>query len=181
MELYNLLITPTHDFALRWHRDDIAPDASPEEEKEKLAKAATHAQWNLALYDDDSLIVIPGSHTRARNGAERAMDPYKDNAPGQKIVHLNAGDAVFYDNNIMHRGVYHAKVPRMTLHGSIGHVDGGGARARNVLQHGVKEWVKRCDFATLETEGLRRRAEGMRGRLLEMGDAYGDVGFSQRD
>lgn len=37
LELFNLLINPiSHDFALRWHRDDIREDASPEEELEAL-------------------------------------------------------------------------------------------------------------------------------------------------
>ncbi|KAL6713698.1 Protein N-terminal and lysine N-methyltransferase efm7 [Lecanora helva] len=181
MELYNLLITPTQDFSLRWHRDDISPDASPEEEIAKLSQPAWHAQWNLALHDDESLVVIPGSHARARTASERNMDPYESHVPGQKIVHLKAGDAVFYKNSILHRGVYHSNVPRMTLHGSIGHVNGAKERARNVLQHGVVEWVKRCDTSSLEPERIRKRAEEMRERLLRMGDASGDVGFSQPD
>ena len=37
-ELFNLLINPeSHDFALRWHRDDIKATASEEEEREALA------------------------------------------------------------------------------------------------------------------------------------------------
>lgn len=36
-ELFNLLINPlSHDFALRWHRDDIKEDATEEEEQEAL-------------------------------------------------------------------------------------------------------------------------------------------------
>lgn len=180
MELYNLLITPTRDFSLRWHRDDISPSATAEEEVAALSRPAWHAQWNLALYDDESLIVVPGSHKRARSDEERAMDPYECSVPGQRVVKLKTGDAVFYDNNILHRGVYDADVPRMTLHGSIGHVAGEGARARNVLQHGVGEWVRRCEFSGLQEED-RGRAKGMRERLLETGGANENVGFSQSD
>lgn len=37
LELFNLLINPvSHDFALRWHRDDIREDATPEQEEEAL-------------------------------------------------------------------------------------------------------------------------------------------------
>lgn len=36
MELYNLLIRPTRDFELRWHRDDIPPSASAAEEEKRL-------------------------------------------------------------------------------------------------------------------------------------------------
>lgn len=38
-ELFNMLINPeSHDFALRWHRDDVREDATEGEEKEALAK-----------------------------------------------------------------------------------------------------------------------------------------------
>ena len=37
LELFNLLINPvSHDFALRWHRDDIPEDATPQEELQAL-------------------------------------------------------------------------------------------------------------------------------------------------
>ena len=180
MELYNLLVRPDKDFALRWHRDDIGPQASSQEEVERLKEPAWHAQWNLALYDDTSLVVVPGSHKRARTEKERTADPYAHHLPGMKIVELKAGDLVFYDNNILHRGVYDSSIERMTLHGSVGHIDGKKARARNVLQHGVGQWVDKCDFSKLP-ERLRSRAEGMRQRLFQMGRSSGDMGFSQDD
>lgn len=180
MELYNLLVRPDKDFALRWHRDDIPPQASAEEEMKRLNEPAWHAQWNLALYDDSSLIAVPGTHKRPRTKAERDADPFVDQLPGMRVVQMRAGDLVFYDNNILHRGVYDSGVERMTLHGSVGHVKGSNARARNVLQHGVGEWVGDCDFSKLP-EHVKTRAEGMRQRLFEMGRTSGDVGFSQND
>jgi hypothetical protein len=173
-------VRPDKDFALRWHRDDIGPQASSHEELERLKEPAWHAQWNLALYDDNSLVVVPGSHKRARTERERTADPYAHELPGMQIVQMKAGDLVFYDNNILHRGVYDSSIERMTLHGSVGHVKGNKARARNVLQHGVGEWVDKCDFNKLP-EHLRSRAEGMRQRLFQMGRSSGDVGFSQDD
>ncbi|KAK3682423.1 hypothetical protein B0T22DRAFT_521689 [Podospora appendiculata] len=181
MELCNMLVRPDTGFALRWHRDDIPWSASASEEESRLAvgsgKPVYHTQWNLALYDDDSLVLVPGSHARARTPAERAADPYAEAMPAQRRVALRAGDVAFYDNNILHRGVYDANKERMTLHGSVGHVDGSRERARNVLQHGVGEWVAECDFGGLE-EGVRATAEGMRERLVRMGRESGDVGFS---
>ncbi|KAK3332168.1 hypothetical protein B0T19DRAFT_456738 [Cercophora scortea] len=179
MELCNMLVRPSTPFALRWHRDDIPWSASAVDEEARLdiTKPIHHTQWNLALYDDDSLIVVPGSHARARTQAERSADPFADDMPGQIKVQLTAGDVAFYDNNILHRGVYDSAKERMTLHGSVGHVDGSRERARNVLQHGVGEWVEQCDFGGLE-EGVRERAEGMRERLVRMGRENGDVGFS---
>ncbi|EAS30744.3 phytanoyl-CoA dioxygenase [Coccidioides immitis RS] len=199
MELFNLLVAPTcKDFALRWHRDDIPtpPTLTPEEELKQLQakspaeRPQSHAQYNIALYPDSSLIVIPGSHLRARTQAERDADPYEENMPGQKIVALQPGDAVFYDSNIFHRGVYKGTaIPaheneevagiRMTLHGSVGlvqPVEEGkkDLRATVVLQHGVGQWVNREDA---KFDGLGPRAEAMRQRLIEKGTGEG-VGYA---
>lgn len=177
MELFNLLVRPDRDFELRWHRDDIPATATAEEERAHLRQAeAFHTQWNLALYDDESLIVVPGSHKRARTDFERSAGPYEADIPDRKVVKMAAGDLVFYDNNILHRGVYKADIERMSLHGSMGHVKASRTRARNVLQHGVGGWVEKCDFSAMEGE-QRQRAEAMRRRLVKMGSEAGDVGY----
>ncbi|KAI3324291.1 phytanoyl-CoA dioxygenase [Xylariaceae sp. AK1471] len=200
LELYNMLVRPESDFALEWHRDDIPRTASVEEEEERLGvtgmgmgtsgagsngevkKRYWNTQWNLALYPDDSLVVVPGSHVRPRTPAERAASPLEPNMPGQLVVHLEPGDVVFYDNNILHRGVYDSSKERMSLHGSVGHAGGGRFRARNVLQHGIGKWVDRCDFSALAKgpggERAGQRAEGMRARLVKLGSESGDVGYS---
>ncbi|CAG7924520.1 unnamed protein product [Penicillium olsonii] len=186
MELFNLLVAPeTKDFELRWHRDDISEHATAEEEIEQLAAKApggrqSHCQYNLALCPDASLIVVPGTHARARTQTEREADPYAPFLPGQLVVELGPGDAVFYNSNILHRGVYKGKEEggeetRLTLHGSIG-LKGDEkkkVRATAVLQHGVGAWVHREDAAF----GLGERPEKMRANLVEMGTGD-DVGFS---
>ncbi|OLN86770.1 hypothetical protein CCHL11_07863 [Colletotrichum chlorophyti] len=177
MELFNLLVRPDHDFELRWHRDDIPATATAEEELERLNQPAYSAQWNLALYDDSSLIVVPGSHKRARTDVERNADPYEKEISGQLFVQLKAGDVVFYNNNILHRGAYDAGKERMTLHGSAGHVNGSTLRARNVLQHGLKGWVDKVDLSVLGGRE-RARAENMRRMLVRMGQEAGEVGYS---
>lgn len=179
MELYNLLVRPDEDFELRWHRDDIKADATDEQELERLNKPAWHAQWNLALYDDNSLIAVPGSHRRARTDEERDTSPFSSSMPGQTIVRMKAGDIVFYNNNILHRGVYKASIERMTLHGSIGHVKGNQQRTRNVLQHGVGTWIDKCNFDDLPEE-LKPRAEVMKSNLIDLGN-LGSVGFAHDD
>ncbi|KAF2086973.1 phytanoyl-CoA dioxygenase family protein [Saccharata proteae CBS 121410] len=180
MELYNLLVRPDADFSLRWHRDDVSAEASREEEEERLARPAFHAQWNLALFDDRSLVVVPGSHARARTEAERGTGPFEEGMPGAQVVEMRAGDCVFYDNNILHRGGYSAEVERATLHGSVGMVGHGKERARNVLQHGIGAYVEKCDFSGLDAE-TRRRAEGMRERAVRMGREEGEAGFFSKD
>lgn len=189
MELFNLLVAPeTKDFELRWHRDDIPETLSPEEELQQLhAKSPngrqSHAQYNLALCPDSSLVVVPGSHRRARTEIERNAAPYEPSLPGQLVVELQPGDAVFYDSNILHRGVYKAKPEggeetRLTLHGSVG-LKGSESerdkkvRATAVLQHGVGAWIGREDAAF----GLGQGAENMRKNLIAMGTGEG-VGYS---
>lgn len=178
MELFNLLVRPDEDFELRWHRDDIPPSATDDEELERLAQPAWHAQWNFALYDDASLILVPGSHRRARTQTERDAGPY-DKITGEIKVQLKAGEMAFYNNNILHRGAYKCDVERMTLHGSMGHVAGGAHRARNVLQHG-REWIGKVELGGMEGRE-RQRAEGMRNRLVDLGERSKEVGFSQDD
>lgn len=178
LELFNLLIRPDDDFELIWHRDDIPWKASAEEEKRRLGVGqerprAWHAQWNLALSDDNSLIVIPGSHARAKTEQERAAGPHETGLPGEIRVEMKAGDVVFYDNNILHRGKYDKGKDRATLHGSMGRAGGDRDRARNVLQHGIGEWVADIDLSGLEGSE-KKRAEGMRERLVAMGGHSGE-------
>ncbi|KAK0668480.1 putative nicotinamide N-methyltransferase [Cercophora samala] len=189
MELFNLLCKPTDGkgFELSWHRDDIPASASAEEEMGGLHKPEevySHTQWNLPLYQDSSLILVPGSHVRPRTEEEREADLYEPELEGQVVVDLRPGDLVFYDNNILHRGVYSGERERVTLHGSVGRADAGEEgegvrrRARNVLQHGVGGWVEQADFSCLGEGGEREVAEGMRRRLVEMGRVAGEVGYS---
>lgn len=179
MELYNMLVRPDRDFALRWHRDDIAPDVSSEEEEARLLEPMLHAQWNLALFDDSSLIVVPKSHKRARTDVERNADPYEDDMPGQKVVKMRAGDVVFYNNNILHRGVYDSRTERMTLHGSMGLAGSDKARARNIMQHGIGTWAGEASFDFLLPD-MAVLANSMQDRLVKMGRSK-DVGYSQTD
>ncbi|KEQ61807.1 phytanoyl-CoA dioxygenase family protein [Aureobasidium melanogenum CBS 110374] len=182
LELYNLLIRPDTNFALRWHRDDISPEVSAQEELTRLQEPMLHAQWNLALYPDSSLVVVPGSHKRPRTEEERCADPFENDLPGQMVVKMDPGDIIFYNNNILHRGVYSSEAERMTLHGSMGIVGADPARARNVLQHGVGAWVDRCDFGKLQDHAddqqISTLAQDMRDRLVAMGSGQ-VLSFSQ--
>ena len=176
MELYNMLVRPDKDFELRWHRDDIPATATTEEELERLQKPGWHAQWNLPLYDDSSLVLVPGSHKRARTETERNANTYEPMLPDQITIKLKAGEVAFYNNNILHRGVYDSTKERMTLHGSIGTKAAGQQRARNVLQHGVGEWAGRWNLEGEDGEWVER-ARKMRDRLVALGHESGNVGF----
>ncbi|KAJ7665739.1 hypothetical protein B0H17DRAFT_1184497 [Mycena rosella] len=168
MELFNLLINPrSHHFALRWHRDDIAGDATEEEERKALDAWKPHGiQWNTALYADSCLFVVPGSHKASRTPEQRlhseGQDPPTDplDMPGAIQVALQPGDSVFYNSNILHCASYDSQARRATLHASMGNVKGGSVRARNVLQHGLS-WMKEPQFR----DGLDSRGRVMLGSI----------------
>ncbi|KAK7001270.1 hypothetical protein R3P38DRAFT_3047917 [Favolaschia claudopus] len=174
MELFNLLINPvSHNFALRWHRDDISGDATQEEEQRALDA------WKPAIYDDACLYVVPGSHKIPRTSGQRAHSTGPDapvnplDMPGAIRVALRPGESVFYNQNILHCATYDASAPRATLHGCMGNIEGGPLRARNILQHGLN-WMKEPQFG----EGLDPRGKAMLVRLLQLYNTAGDVGYS---
>ena len=146
LELFNLLIKPIKTtYEIAWHRDAIPLETPDELEAELLKINHFGCQWNTALYEDDCLIVIPGSHHRPRTAEERKMIDENLNCvlPDQLVVNLKPGQTVFYNNNILHRGVYplDTEKKRRTLHACIGLTIGGAKRADNILQHGL-EWMK---------------------------------------
>jgi len=181
MELFNLLINPLeHDFALRWHRDDVRENATAEEEIRALASWSHGVQWNTALYKDSCLYIVPHSHKVPRTEAQRALsktlEPPQDpmDMPGAIQVTLQPGETVFYNSNILHCATYDSQQRRATLHGCMGDIRGGSTRARNVLQHGLL-WMKEDRFRdTLDEKGKR-----MLDSLIEMQNSVKeDVGYS---
>ncbi|THH33192.1 hypothetical protein EUX98_g1013 [Antrodiella citrinella] len=183
MELFNLLINPeSHEFALRWHRDDVREDATTEEEEKALGIWTHGVQWNTALYEDDCLYVVPGSHKVPRTPEQRvhssSPDPPKDPLamPGSIKVTLQPGETVFYNSNIVHCGTYTHTRPRATLHACIGSTQGGASRARNILQHGLA-WM---EDSQAFREGLSEQGRAMLDRTIGMKRGVGEgVGFSQ--
>ncbi|PWN49115.1 hypothetical protein IE53DRAFT_388693 [Violaceomyces palustris] len=165
MELFNLLINPSdHYFALAWHRDDVKPELDEEEERKRLATPTFGVQFNTALYDDDCLFVVPGTHSRVRDGAEREANMAKAppavtrqeveeskgegkpsaafdgnwqvDPPTTLRVSLKAGQTVFYSQRILHRASYLPTKVRATLHGCYG--DSGEPGDGNNLSGGER-------------------------------------------
>jgi hypothetical protein len=148
LELVNLLVNPeSSDYELSWHRDMINIDASDEEEAMKLKIPHYGTQWNAALYNDDCLIIVPHSHNRIRTQEERTIsqNDCMGHMPNEFIVKLKPGQAVFYNNNILHRAIYYKDQKRSTLHACMGTTIGGCHRAQNILQHGL-EWMRESGF-----------------------------------
>lgn len=100
-------------YRLGWHRDVI--QIPPDEIDDQLFspdRIHNNVQINLPLIDEHCLEVVPGSHRRPNTDAEndafsgsRHYAPLDAEMPGAIEVGLAAGQAVFYNNNLIHRGV----------------------------------------------------------------------------
>lgn len=103
-----------------WHRDihpiDMAPlDGLQEDIK---SNGPPYVQWNIALYDDNYLHVIPKSHLRRNNNAESKVERRFGvvSLPDAIPVDLKAGDGVVYINSILHSATRNGDSKRRTLH-----------------------------------------------------------------
>ena len=106
-------------YHINWHRD-----ASPDGEvplETLLNRLRSHVQLNGALYDDETLYIVPGSHRRELTDAERAVLQQTPKAamPNQLVVELKAGDIVFYNSSLLHKGYNLDGSKRQTLHYAI--------------------------------------------------------------
>ena len=118
--LCTLLVNPAElSYRLRWHRDSAFDGDA--EEAALLTALDTHVQLNGALRRDHCLSIVPGSHRRVMTPGERdAMQTNPDGAmPGQMAVELDAGDIVFYNSNLLHRGDCAEGDNRQTLHYAV--------------------------------------------------------------
>ena len=84
-----------------------------------------------------------------------------------------AGETVFYNSNILHCATYDPSAKRATLHATMGSVQGGSSRARNILQHGLN-WMTEERFK----DTLNERGKRMLERLIKMKESAGEVGYS---
>ena len=106
-----------------WHRD-VRPDrdgplgALLEDQR---ANGPAYVQWNVALYEDHHLYVVPGSHGRltAEVEASHLQQDRGTLTPLPKSIwaELNPGDGVVYNNTILHWGRKYTHVKkRRTIH-----------------------------------------------------------------
>lgn len=103
-----------------WHRDSSSKGGPPLNglAADMIANGPGHVQWNIALYDDDVLWVVPGSHRRGNTDEENeqlcrdATVPL----PGGKPVELGAGDGVVYMNYMLHWPSNYSSKLRRTIH-----------------------------------------------------------------
>jgi ectoine hydroxylase-related dioxygenase (phytanoyl-CoA dioxygenase family) len=149
LELVNMLVNPARaPHKIGWHRDLLRREVLPEEEITILRQLQDGIQWNTALYDEACLLIVPGTHRRCATEEERdvqfrrPMDPI----PGQLAVELKAGQGVYYNSQLIHRGIYPHDRRRETIHACM-HVAGSAAH-RNYYYDSLK-WM--------DTPGFRDR------------------------
>ena len=117
-----LMCSPQRDHGpAHWHRDvhpiDMAPMASLQ--ADFLENGPKYVQWNIPLYDDDVLWVVPGSHRRLNTEEEnrQLLKNPRVPLPGGIPVELKGGDGVVYSNYILHWGSNYSTKLRRTIHG----------------------------------------------------------------
>lgn len=112
-------------YSLGWHRDVIQiPENEIEDWLFSPERFHNSVQINLPLVDESALWIVPGSHNRPNTAEENVTfsgskhyAPVGAEMPGSMPVALKAGQAVIYNNSLIHRGHTEAmKVPRRTLH-----------------------------------------------------------------
>ena len=106
-----------------WHRDFYPPYTAPLQgyTDDFHENGPRYVQWNLPLYDDSVLWVVPGSHSRFNTAEENAVldADARQPLPGATQVDLAAGDGVAYILPLLHWGSrYNAKM-RRTIHGGF--------------------------------------------------------------
>ncbi|KAK8853512.1 hypothetical protein IAR55_004219 [Kwoniella newhampshirensis] len=148
------------DYALSWHRDDVKASATEEEEANALEVRFDAIQWNCALYDDECLSAVPGSHTVIRT-------------PEQRKANMDGGDMP------VHVGKYNLAKKRRTLHGCYGSPPRGDTtRARVVLQHDIG-YTSDPSFRDTLPESLRPMLDRLNDFREQLAGAV--VGYSQDD
>lgn len=121
-----LLAKPKNEYKQGWHRDVWQIPEDQITERLFLPERKHNCiQVNLAFIDDDSFWVIPGSHSRPNtidenelfNGSKHLTSP-DVNMPNAVSIPIKAGQAIFYNNNLIHRGFNKKAAKRITFHAS---------------------------------------------------------------
>ena len=114
-----------------WHRDVLqVPEAQVDEGWFSADVFFNNIQINMAFFDDSALWAVPGSHARPNTPEEQVvfagtkhMSAAGVDMPGAVPIRLKAGQCVFYNNNIIHRGHNGEHHPRVTYHGGYARKD----------------------------------------------------------
>ena len=163
-----LMCNPVRDRGpAHWHRDLYPPYGAPLQGyvDDIIESGPRYVQWNLCLYDDDVLWVIPGSHARLNTERENELLRTNRNIPfpGGVQTHLNAGDGVAYILPILHWGSNYSTKMRRTIHGGFSTFTQYGNQSymkylSTSAQATFDRWIQRSDQMINHTESILRAA-----------------------
>jgi hypothetical protein len=119
-----MMCNPVRDHGpAKWHRDFSPSYCAPLQGyvDDIVENGPRYVQWNIPLYDDDVLWVVPKSHLRPNSQEEIRQLSENDRAPLTSGVqtHLTAGDGVAYILPILHWGSNYTTKMRRTIHGGF--------------------------------------------------------------
>ena len=191
-----------HPGGTGWHRDVHPVDMAP---MDALAADLTengprYTQWNVPLYDDNVLWVVPGSHRRRNTEGENSELHANPKSPVSTgvAVELSAGDAVVYSNFLIHTGSNYTTRTRRTLHGGhaiygaypdLGFTESLSAEARGKFESFAARSLKHAGCHRGDAESghrpRRRRIPGRcrdaaAGRRTERQDGAGHLSVESR-
>ena len=163
-----LMCNPVRDHGpAEWHRDMYPPIAAPLKSycDDILENGPRYVQWNISLYADDVLWVVPGSHVRLNTAAENAQLAAAPRVPLPAAVqtHLQPGDGVVYILPILHWGSAYLAKRRRCIHGGFARF--AQDRDQSFVPHlaaparaAFERWTARTERALDDTEAAARAA-----------------------
>ena len=172
-----MMCNPVRDYpgGTGWHRDVHPVDMAPIEAlaADFIENGPRYTQWNVPMYDDSVLWVVPGSHRRRNTEQENAelLDDLKKPVIGGVAVELNAGDGVIYSNFLLHTGSNYTTKKRRTLHG--GHAIFGNYPELGFTER-LAPWAReRFEASARRSERLKDITEStLRAVIDKNADAY---------
>ena len=161
-----------------WHRDLYPPFSAPVQAytDDILENGPRYVQWNIPLYDDGVLWVIPGSHKRLNTAEENRLLAEDERAPfpGGVQTDLEAGDGVVYILPILHWGSRYDRTLRRTLHGGFAtHTQVHDLSYAEHLSGPARDRFERWNRRSERTQDLTEAA--LRAAIAGDGARYGEV------
>ena len=146
-----------------WLRDVYPPFSAPIQAyvDDIVENGPRYVQWNIPLYDDNVLWVIPGSHRRLNTDDENELLSHGAARPfsGGLQADLKAGDGVVYITPILHWGSYYNATMRRTLHGGFSlHTKTHDLSYAEFMNHDVYEAFQEWNERSIRTQNLTEDA-----------------------
>lgn len=163
-----MMCSPVRDRGpANWHRDIHPIDTAPLRGyiDDIVENGPAYIQWNIPLYDDDVLWVMPGTHVRVNTDRENRLLLEDDRRPlpGAVQTRLRGGDGVVYITPILHWGSNYSARLRRTVHGGFSPFamredDRFVPHLKPAAQQVFRGWQRACAVKRDRTEAALRAA-----------------------